>query len=378
MITKKKPDPVEHMLASLDEGPEIENYAPYEIEALPIEEVHQRLYALGIDTYLPGYIKSLTASYPSPAQKLLDSLDDDIDQLSPEEIEHLTSEDVRAKLNSVGLNYLAGINEVRKLTGATSDGQQHEHHSLQSFSRGIWTRMRMAVVGSPRRRGLPLLWVRTLLKDLPVPIAVSAGVALALPLSLLYFALPNTSKPASQVEIASNPAPTAAEVLSQIGQPPRALMALPRPRVMAVQTTAAGLEGTITPAALPRTKPDTAPDIRGSVSAVESTSRIKVGSQWLDLYGINDPIQGAHTQDVLGYLRSSRGVVDCYQKGGGRYQCYADGKDLALLALRDGLAQAMPDAPSEYLFSRRVLLPPSPPNKHDGSRQSARRHKHRI
>jgi hypothetical protein len=339
MSMKKNPDPVEHVLASLDEGPEIENYATYEIEALPIEEVRQRLGTLGVDTYLPGYIKSFTASYASPAEKVLDALDHDVDQLSPEEIEHLTSEDVRAKLNSVGLNYLTGINEVRKLTGATSDGQQHEHHSLQSFSRGIWARMRMVVVGTPRRRGLPLLWVRTLLKDLPVPVAVSAGVALA----LIYFALPNASKPISQVEIASNIEPrAAAEVVSPSGQPPRALRTASLP-------AAAGLEGTITPAALPRTKPDTAPDIRGSVSAVESTSRIKVGSQWLDLYGINDPIQRAHTQDVLGYLRSSRGVVDCYQKGAGRYQCYADGEDLALLALRDGLAQAMPDAPPEYL-----------------------------
>jgi serine/threonine-protein kinase len=90
------------------------------------------------------------------------------------------------------------------------------------------------------------------------------------------------------------------------------------------------------------------PDIHGSVSAVESSSRIRVGEQWLDLYGINDPTQRAHTRDVLAYLQPSRGVVECYEKAGGRYQCYADGKDLALLALRDGLARAAGDAPSEY------------------------------
>lgn len=94
--------------------------------------------------------------------------------------------------------------------------------------------------------------------------------------------------------------------------------------------------------------PQPKPDIRGSVSAVESASRIRVGAQWLDLYGINDPTQRAHTQDVLGYLQPSRGVVECYQKTGGRYQCYADGQDLALLALHDGLARAAADAPSEY------------------------------
>jgi eukaryotic-like serine/threonine-protein kinase len=94
--------------------------------------------------------------------------------------------------------------------------------------------------------------------------------------------------------------------------------------------------------------PQPKPDIRGSVSAVESASRIRVSEQWLDLYGINDPTQRAHTKDVLGYLQPSRGAVECYQKIGGRYQCYADGKDLALLALRDGLARVAADAPEEY------------------------------
>ena len=90
------------------------------------------------------------------------------------------------------------------------------------------------------------------------------------------------------------------------------------------------------------------PDIRGSVSAVESASRIRVGEMWLDLYGVSDPTQRAHTKGVPGYLQPSRGAVECYQKIGGRYQCYSDGKDLALLALRDGLARAAADAPEEY------------------------------
>jgi eukaryotic-like serine/threonine-protein kinase len=90
------------------------------------------------------------------------------------------------------------------------------------------------------------------------------------------------------------------------------------------------------------------PDIRGTVSGVESASRIKVGAQWLDIYGINDPTQRAHTREVLAYLQPSRGVVECYQKADGRYQCYADGKDLALLALQDSLARPAADAPPEY------------------------------
>jgi serine/threonine protein kinase len=90
------------------------------------------------------------------------------------------------------------------------------------------------------------------------------------------------------------------------------------------------------------------PDLQGTVSAIESTSRIRIGDRWIDLYGINDPTQRAHTQDMLAYLKPSRGVVECYQKTGGKFQCYADGKDLALLALRSGLAQLTPDAPTAY------------------------------
>jgi hypothetical protein len=335
MSTKKNPNPVEHLLASLDEGPEIENFATDEIEALPIEEARQRLDELGIDNSLPGYIKSLTASYPSPAEKLLNALDDDVDQLSPEEIEQLTPEEVRTKLNSVGLNYLAGINAIRKLTVATPDGQQHEHHSPQSLSRQMWSGLKMAVMRSlPRRKGLLLPRLRTLLSGARVPAAVPAGVGLALALSLGYFVFwPNASAPVSQVEVASRLTPGA------VSEPTAQLVMRTGSMPIAPRSPSADLE---------RTKPDTKPDIRGSVSTVESASRIKVGSQWLDLYGINDPTQGAHLLDVLGYLQPSRLVVECYQKDWGRYQCYADGKDLALLALRGGLAQAAADAPSEY------------------------------
>ena len=95
-------------------------------------------------------------------------------------------------------------------------------------------------------------------------------------------------------------------------------------------------------------------DLQGTVAAIESASRIKIAEQWIDLYGINDPTQRAHTQDMLGYLKPSRGMVECYQKAAGKYQCYADGKDLAVMALRGGLARATPDAPDEY----RKLSPP--------------------
>jgi phospholipid transport system substrate-binding protein len=140
MIAKKSPNPVDRILASLDESPEFENYPVHEIEALPIEEVRRRLDELGVDSSLPGYIKSLTASFAWPAQKVLDALDDE--ELSAEEIERLAPEEVRAKLNSLGQNYLSGIHKIRELTRAMSDRQQETNNPETWWSR-ILTRLKI-------------------------------------------------------------------------------------------------------------------------------------------------------------------------------------------------------------------------------------------
>jgi len=126
MVVKMDQNPVERMLASLLEGPEIENYGTHEIEAMPIEQVRKRLDSLGVDSVVPGYIRILTNSYVAPAQKVLEALDNDFDKLSPEEIEHLQPEEVKAKLNDIGLNYLLGINRIRELTGSGFDDQQNQ------------------------------------------------------------------------------------------------------------------------------------------------------------------------------------------------------------------------------------------------------------
>jgi anti-sigma factor RsiW len=171
MIVKKDPNPVERILAWLDEGPEIENYAIHEIEALPIEEVRQRLDELGIDSALPGYINSFTASYALPARKILDALDHEVDQLSPQEIEHLSLEEVQVRLNSMGLNYRAGIHKIRELTGATSGGQPEKPPSM---AYRIWAWLKMAVIGSlSPRRSLPFPSLKTFLSGSWVPVAAS-------------------------------------------------------------------------------------------------------------------------------------------------------------------------------------------------------------
>src|SRR5262249_45071865 len=126
MVAKMHQNPVERMLAALVEGPEIENYRTDEIEAMPIEEVRKRLGDLKVDCVLPGYIRSLANSYVAPAQKVLQSLDTEYDPLSREEIEHLEPEEVRAKLNDLGLNYLTGIDRIRELTGSGFNSQENQ------------------------------------------------------------------------------------------------------------------------------------------------------------------------------------------------------------------------------------------------------------
>jgi serine/threonine protein kinase len=100
------------------------------------------------------------------------------------------------------------------------------------------------------------------------------------------------------------------------------------------------------PSPLPRSKPD----IEGIVKGAMSASTIKVGERWIELYGIDDPTRKLrrHIEAVAGYLAPAQGRVECYRKAPRKYQCYSGGQDLALRALRDGIARPARDAPSEY------------------------------
>jgi hypothetical protein len=91
------------------------------------------------------------------------------------------------------------------------------------------------------------------------------------------------------------------------------------------------------------------PDIEGRVKAIASGSRFIVGDHWIDLYGIEDPSANlAHRDALKGFLMPTKGMVECYQKGGGKYQCFVGDKDLAELVLRGGVARPAAEAPSEY------------------------------
>jgi class 3 adenylate cyclase len=92
------------------------------------------------------------------------------------------------------------------------------------------------------------------------------------------------------------------------------------------------------------------PDIQGVVQKIAGASRFMVGNQWIELQGIDDPsTDGKHNSVIYAYLKPSAGMVECRQKSSGRYQCYAGGEDLAVLALRNGFARLRLDAPPEYI-----------------------------
>jgi CRP-like cAMP-binding protein len=155
----KNATPVERILASLDEeSAEAENYSASEIELLPIAEIETRLDELGIGSSLSPYIKGVAFGYgqrffvPSPAyrfpecaegvkgpkrlaalwrlcrppsQKVIDALSEDQDG-QDDEIERLPLERVTVKLNNAGLNYLAGLERVRELVGATAEYKKED------------------------------------------------------------------------------------------------------------------------------------------------------------------------------------------------------------------------------------------------------------
>jgi outer membrane protein OmpA-like peptidoglycan-associated protein len=148
MLTKNPLNPAERVLAWLDEGPEIENYATHEIEGLPLGEVDRRLEKLGVDSSLPGYIKRLAINEGSPAQTVLDLLDDKVDRLSPEEIEQLAPGDVATQLNSLGLNYRSGVNEIVELMEARFNEDKDRKLAGKQHWYTAWTRLKIEVLAA--------------------------------------------------------------------------------------------------------------------------------------------------------------------------------------------------------------------------------------
>ena len=79
------------------------------------------------------------------------------------------------------------------------------------------------------------------------------------------------------------------------------------------------------------------------------------GLQPLSLFGIvnidqNDSREQAesHRTQLNAYMASLHGTISCSDHGGKKYQCFGDGQDIALWAVKNGLARPTNDAPAEY------------------------------
>jgi eukaryotic-like serine/threonine-protein kinase len=78
------------------------------------------------------------------------------------------------------------------------------------------------------------------------------------------------------------------------------------------------------------------------------------GLQPLSLFGIinidqNDSREQAeaHRKQLNAYMASVHGTISCSDHGG-KYQCFGGGQDIALWAVKNGLARPAKDAPAEY------------------------------
>jgi endonuclease YncB( thermonuclease family) len=55
-----------------------------------------------------------------------------------------------------------------------------------------------------------------------------------------------------------------------------------------------------------------------------------------------------HRKQLNAFIASLGGVVVCYDRSGGEYQCFAGDQDIAIWAVKQGLARLSFDAPAEY------------------------------
>jgi len=99
-------------------------------------------------------------------------------------------------------------------------------------------------------------------------------------------------------------------------------------------------------------KPEGEPDLQGRVGGAKRLDEIEVAGRWIKIYGIVDRARGAgearQVQALLRYLKPARNVLVCYRKSGDTHRCYANGQDIAQLALTEGIVQLAPNAPAEY------------------------------
>jgi hypothetical protein len=102
----------------------------------------------------------------------------------------------------------------------------------------------------------------------------------------------------------------------------------------------------VVPPASVAAAPPRAPDLQGSVDQMLDSGALIVGGKIVNLDGVRGQ-SGRGASAMQHYLESEGNVVQCFSHDEA-YQCFANGKDVGLHALRQGWARARPGAPPQY------------------------------
>jgi hypothetical protein len=102
----------------------------------------------------------------------------------------------------------------------------------------------------------------------------------------------------------------------------------------------------VVPPASVAAAPPRAPDLQGSVDQMLDSGALIVGGKIVNLDGVRGQ-SGRGASAMQHYLESEGNVVQCFSHDEA-YQCFANGKDVGLHALRQGWARARPGASPQY------------------------------
>jgi Sel1 repeat len=120
MIEHENPDPVQRLIATLDDGPDVGYIGDDDIEALPIEVARTSARVLGLDPRFPSEIAEVLSRAPAPAQSVINALSEH--DLEDDEIARIALDDVLAALNEAGINY-AGVGHICKLIETNQEAE---------------------------------------------------------------------------------------------------------------------------------------------------------------------------------------------------------------------------------------------------------------
>jgi TPR repeat protein len=120
------------ILAALDADPALmEHDDTTEIEVLPISDVKSRLGELGFAAALPSNLRRMIVESSAPSAGLLNVLTSDTESIETKPLSDITS-----GLQQLGINYRAGLAEVRVLArqhSGAAEGRQHRDMAPRRF-----------------------------------------------------------------------------------------------------------------------------------------------------------------------------------------------------------------------------------------------------